>query len=311
MMKKLLVLSVYEDLSLQRRINLEFFMKGMQNRGNEITWRVLEMYHDTKKRITQMNSVMIPDGLWQKEAGLNYLYRSLVDTYSTFDFDYIAWVDADVSFTNPYWVEETISALSKHKVVQMFSWAQNIKISENFWTIGEPRPGYYFQYSEMKNIIGGIKFKDKNDNLSPTVDAHPGFAWAVTREVWEATNGLLDWNIMSGGDFVMAAAYLGKLTEIMEQMDFSIGYVNACSDWEAKAANVVDGNIGFVPGLVHHYWHGPANRNYHTPVDMFQKYKFDPTTDIRKNNDGFYYFTGHNIPLEEAVSVYVTYRNKI
>jgi hypothetical protein len=79
------------------------------------------------------------------------------------DWQYMAWVDADITFLRPDWVQETIQQLQHHAVVQMFEYAVDL-----------PQDGYYY---------------------TKTMSFHPGFAWACRREAWEKLGGLLDINI--------------------------------------------------------------------------------------------------------------------
>ncbi|MGH7193828.1 MAG: hypothetical protein ACREJM_09885, partial [Candidatus Saccharimonadales bacterium] len=53
--------------------------------------------------------------LWHKENLLNLAIQSLPP-----DWQYVAWVDADVTFARPDWVIETIEQLQHFAVVQMF-----------------------------------------------------------------------------------------------------------------------------------------------------------------------------------------------
>lgn len=52
------------------------------------------------------------DELWHKENLINLTIQRLPT-----DWEYVAWVDADVMFTNPKWVDETIHQLQHYMVV--------------------------------------------------------------------------------------------------------------------------------------------------------------------------------------------------
>jgi hypothetical protein len=60
----------------------------------------------------------VRDELWLKESMINAAVARLPD-----DWQYVAWVDADVTFLRPDWVQETIQQLQHHAVVQMFEYA--------------------------------------------------------------------------------------------------------------------------------------------------------------------------------------------
>ncbi len=54
--------------------------------------------------------------LWLKESLLNIALKRLPQ-----DAQYVAWIDADVSFHNPDYIAQTIQKLQDHDVIQMFS----------------------------------------------------------------------------------------------------------------------------------------------------------------------------------------------
>src|SRR5574338_374892 len=61
------------------------------------------------------------DILWLKERSLNLLERILPR-----DWKYLAWIDADISFTRSDWVNETLHKLQVHPIVQMWSEAVDL-----------------------------------------------------------------------------------------------------------------------------------------------------------------------------------------
>jgi hypothetical protein len=63
----------------------------------------------------------VRDELWLKESMINAAVARLPD-----DWQYVAWVDADITFLRPDWVQETIQQLQHHAVVQMFEYAQDL-----------------------------------------------------------------------------------------------------------------------------------------------------------------------------------------
>src|SRR6185295_44923 len=59
--------------------------------------------------------------LWYKEALINLAVSRL-----PVDWEYVAWIDADIAFARPDWVQETLHQLQHHHVVQMFSHAVDL-----------------------------------------------------------------------------------------------------------------------------------------------------------------------------------------
>ncbi|QDV31885.1 hypothetical protein Spb1_38310 [Planctopirus ephydatiae] len=117
--------------------------------------------------------------LWQKERLLNLAIEAVSDEY-----DDIAWIDADVLFTDPRWRERTEEALSRSPVVQVFD---HVALLDAHGEVHEIRPGVVAKLSKTHDP--SVRF------------AHPGFARAARREALPA--GLFDQNFVGGGDTTM------------------------------------------------------------------------------------------------------------
>jgi hypothetical protein len=59
-----------------------------------------------------------PHQMWHKENLLNILMRRLPE-----DWEYVAWIDADIVFQRPDWAVETVHLLQHYKIIQLFSHA--------------------------------------------------------------------------------------------------------------------------------------------------------------------------------------------
>ena len=64
------------------------------------------------------------DEIWVKENGLNLAIQRLARSFP--DWKYVAWIDADVEFTRPDWIEKTINELQVNKFVQLFQTAVDL-----------------------------------------------------------------------------------------------------------------------------------------------------------------------------------------
>lgn len=127
--------------------------------------------------------------LWHKEKGINLGIQHLLKIVP--DAQYIAWIDADVRFTNVHWVRDTIKALEHYDVVQLFSYTMGL------------RPDYV----NLSGIGGGVfynfcnKIFPKPDERRGTYGegialGHPGLAWASTAQALNKLGGLMDFCIM-------------------------------------------------------------------------------------------------------------------
>lgn len=171
--------------------------------------------------------------MWQKEAALNLAEKMVPESYSN-----IAWIDADVWFDRPDWANATEKSLRKNDVVQMF---RNAQLTD--------RDGSIF----MKRESVGLSC------LTQKWDTHPGFAWAMRRELWRKGNGLYPLAITGGADTLMSLTFWGR--EPWEGVWILQGSNRLLYHQWAK--NYEGVSVGAVPMDCYHEWHGEfKNRGY-------------------------------------------------
>jgi hypothetical protein len=115
---------------------------------------------------------------------------------------------------------------------------------------------------------------------------------------------------MGSGDHHMALGLAG-------QADASIplgahpSYIRAVKQWEARALTHINRKIGFVRGTIEHAFHGrKADRKYVPRWDMFLKFGFDPSADLKRNTFGVLEFAGNKPTLERAFDRYMREREE-
>ncbi len=110
--------------------------------------------------------------LWHKENALNEIVARLPH-----DWQYVAWIDADLQFQRPDWLLETAQQLQNYRIVQMFQSAVDLgPTGEALHT----HNGFVYSY-----LMGRSQGKGYSH-------WHPGYAWACRREAWDAMGGLVD-----------------------------------------------------------------------------------------------------------------------
>ena len=70
-----------------------------------------------------------PHALWYKENLINIAIGRLPS-----DWEYVAWLDADIQFLRPDWVTQTIAELQRRAFVQLFS--HMVDLGPNFEVLG-------------------------------------------------------------------------------------------------------------------------------------------------------------------------------
>ena len=149
----------------------------------------------------------------------------------------LVFLDADIIFGSPSWLDDTSKLLDTHDVVQPFSNA--VWMDSTYKTATQERLS--------------VAFMDKNKTFDSKL--HPGFAWAFRRS-WFREIGFYDFGITGSGDTLSAAAWLG--------VGFPKGYLKpAFQSSYAAYCKKPRPRMTYLPGKVYHLWHGThANRKY-------------------------------------------------
>ncbi|HEX3727768.1 MAG TPA: hypothetical protein VHV08_16060 [Pirellulales bacterium] len=239
--------------------------------------------------------------LWLKENALNLLVHRLPP-----DWRYMAWIDADLTFSRPDWANETVQQLQHHAVLQL--WSEAFDLSPTYEALTRfrsfmwchrndvPKPAVASGYYQRSARAGGYYW-------------HPGFAWAMRREAFDALGGLLDWAILGGGDLFMAMALAGRLRKLPQ----SLGPRGRkwLELWFDRAAQQVRRDVGYVDGAVLHHWHGhKQNRGYRDRGQILIDASFDPERDLRRDWQGLWQLNESNAALRDGIRAYFRSRNE-
>ncbi|MEM9756283.1 MAG: hypothetical protein AAF914_09825 [Pseudomonadota bacterium] len=216
-----------------------------------------------------------PDHLmWQKERLLNIAIAALPP-----DVDRVAWIDADLIFRASDWVHRADALLDRYPVVQLFdrivmldAAGQPVAARRSF---GATRGAFY---------------------------GAPGGAWAAQRRVVSA--GLLDFDILGGGDYLAALAWCQRWKP-NHLSSYPKPMIRAFLAWAKSQQPLVGGQVGCVPGDVFHLYHGKVeNRRYQTRSEILMAADFDPHIDIAKDSAGIWRWASDKPALRVEVKRY-------
>lgn len=214
--------------------------------------------------------------LWQKERALNVLIEQLPAEY-----DKVAWVDADLLFDNPHWVEDTCRQLEHTPVCQCFAWATWLNQAgvPDYWWATSSRMLY--RPSAPVACKGGTRFEFRI--------GHPGFAWAARRETIDAIGGLYDRHVLGSGDSIMTLAFMQDIESHPYFERFSGPFRRACKEWCKRASPIVSRRVGYVPGVIRHLWHGAReDRHYDDRLIRLALANYLPERDIMAGPNGLW-----------------------
>jgi hypothetical protein len=241
------------------------------------------------------------DVIWHKENLINIALKWLPS-----DWKYAAWVDADISFVRPDWIDQTLEQLKHNTFVQMFSHV--IDLGPAF----EPLRTYEgFAYRHLQSSVPGanqtghgVEYPTPKKKIGQT-----GYAWAARRDALEAVGGLIDWSILGANDYYMALALVGEVDPQGTRMPES-NYARMFMEWQNRC--VGHGcTIGYLNNSLLHYWHGNRrDRGYDTRWQILANHAFDPATDLHRNIQGVLEVADTKPGLREAIRTYFMTRNE-
>lgn len=275
--------------------------------------------------------------MWVKERLINPAIARLPSQVTK-----VAWLDADILFTNPTWAQETAALLDEWPLVQPQE------------RVGRMAQGQLtFAGRSRRSFACQLQRRPESAHLSAAAHGQPGIAWAARRDLIER-HGLYDAAIIDGGDELfahaagcglnsgcvrgIACAYVRRrpfLVDKVRNRFLRIPWPCWLSDWylarrqtpPAAAADEpfyahylrwarplaadVRGRIGCVPGMALHLWHGaPVNRQYGSRNAILKRHHFDPATDLRSNEAGLWEWASAKPDLHREVQAYFTSRRE-
>ena len=234
------------------------------------------------------------DILWHKENLLNYTAERLPPNAK-----YIAWIDSDLEFQNKHWAEETIEALQIYNVVQ--PWRQAIDMGPKGECMQMHQSFCYLWHKY------GQSYKHPNKDYHYY---HPGYAWAFRREVWSRIGGMMDFGIVGAGDHHMAMCFIGRGKHSVPKKAHKC-YIQRVLAFESLCEKYIEHNIGYVEGIVHHFWHGKKkDRRYQDRWSVILDNDFNPDTDISYDINRILQLNGNKPRLRDDLRNYFNARNE-
>jgi hypothetical protein len=236
--------------------------------------------------------------LFHKEALLNKVVAELPSQYK-----YIFWVDADVLFTNKWWLPQGVEALQHAAVIQPFEWCVHLDKHKLVPSFNVDQVKVYSNDVEHRNKKVWRSFAANFDtnmvlslNENYDLHGHVGFAWGARREVLEQCP-LYEKALIGGADHILAHAVAGQIPHPCIQK----GYADNLDDtleWSRRfyqAARLVmvqqdlRSPLSFVEGDLYHIWHGDiGDRKYLKRIQDFTS----AVPGMEKDKAGFYKATG-------------------
>lgn len=302
------VTAIFNPVRFNSRWRLYLRFKEFIERSPNAKLVTVEIaFGDREFTITESNNpfhvqLRTNDELWHKERAINIAISRL-----PLDWRYVAWIDGDVAFFRPDWANETLHQLQRYSVVQMFNEAIDLNANYNPLMRHKGFAACHVQGAPTGKSVAGLY---EAVILPQGVRAwHPGFAWAMTKDAYNALGGLFDVGVLGAGDNHMAKAFIGQADNSMHK-DISNEYRKSVLSWQDKALQLKK-NLGFVDGSLIHFWHGTkASRKYWDRWRILVDTKFDPNNHLETDWQGLYRIAPQQIKLRDLIRQYFHERDE-
>jgi hypothetical protein len=250
--------------------------------------------------------------LWIKEALQKIGVRHLPA-----DWQYLALIDADITFTRPDWASETVHMLQHNQVGQ--NWSHSVDLGPN----GEVLPNEWgndadrsfaaaWAAGDVDMPTGAYGRGTSRALLKSKVKdwrQHYGYAWAFRRAAWDGIGGLPDWLVTGSADYHAALAFAGK--QDRSEAYISPGATRRLAEFWQRCDAHVRQDIGVVPGTILHGFHGAKkNRVYLSRRDILIESQFDPDRDLTYDWQGIPSLAGDNRLLRDGLRRLMVVRNE-
>lgn len=252
-----------------RRANYETFAFSMRNSGIPILTVECAFGDDEFDLPEALDVVHIRSAsvLWQKERLLNLAASWLPD-----DCTAIAWVDADVLFQNKDWAVETMVALEKNAIVQLFEECVRLDQGNVIGAKVDRVRSFGSICPQHPELISCGNFEKHG---------HTGYAWAMRREIFRDV-GLYEYAVCGTGDHMMAhAVYNDHGFCIHQSFKGEREQMAHFREWSQRFHKAAGERFTAISGTILHMWHGSdANRQYLQRMYAVTDLGFNPYDDI-------------------------------
>ena len=238
--------------------------------------------------------------IWHKERLLNIAIKRLRRDRPA--AEHVAWIDCDVTFADPQWVEHALDALRVYQIIQPFSVAVNLNHHEEYM--------WHCEGAFKAFLVGRGFHQEPPLPVSYTFKGHPGLAWCARMSTLEKLGGLFDTCIAGSGDLVMGNALKGDYAAALPE-GVCPSFASEMEAWQAKSDVIVRGNIGYSRGTILHHWHGHSEeRGYEKRWSILTFHQFNSATDLVTEESGLQRWAGNKPRLEQDILMSLSSRNE-
>jgi len=273
------LIAFYNPARFKRILTNALYVINMLNEKKIPVFIIECVFHKNKQQIPNATLVVKSNSyMFYKEQLLNKLETIVPEKYTK-----LVFLDADVIFDTPDWVDQISTSLEKYDVIQPFS--------QSCWLTPDNTRIYSKKNSYAHAIIRKMPI-----NKATVHDYHPGFAWAMKRDIFRKIGGFFPRSIIGGGDVTFVLnLFPFKLSDdffyyIVDQ-NFGKFIIEAWREYNANF-KTVNPRLGYLSNRAFHLFHGvKEHRQYVSRYqDIYNVLKGTWNDEINVNSDGLFEF---------------------
>lgn len=241
-----------------KRILMNYlYVKNIYQRQGLPIFTIELVYEGRNPEVPDACHVSTKSFMFHKEN----LYR-ILETKIPCQYTKLAFLDADVYFTDKMWYEKTSKLLNTFDIVQPFERAHWLDLT------------YKKTLLTRKSVVC-------NEKKMWDFAYHPGFAWCMTRKYYKQV-GFFDYAISGSGDTLSSAAWLQKVfPEKFQSLPSPLKqtYAGFCAKPIPKITYLKDVDL-------YHLYHGSRENRQYADRHKMLNIKGDIHEYIEKNQEG-------------------------
>lgn len=262
--------------------------------------------------------------LWNKEQCIN-----IGAQHFPAGWKYGGYVDGEFHMNRHDWALEAVHMLQHHSFVQLMSTYCDMTGETATSYLGHRpflmRASFAWNYLHQEAFLQARKTGQPDSNYyMPLVKSTvfpfgyapgaTGGGWAWRRDAFDMVGGMLDVCILGSADYHMAFGLVQANNTAAELKRCTAPYVEAVLQWQARAvklSNNTEGRspVGCVDNFGVHHFHGfKRERKFGERWNILLKHDFNPRTDLTRDNQGLWRWTGNKPALRDDIIRYMTER---
>ena len=219
------------------------------------------------------------DVLWQKERLMNVALGRIPSEARK-----LVFIDCDVVFESPDWVERMSDRLDGVPLVQPFSHLNRMPPG---WVVSEGRDAATEVLRTPSSLLDdGMSLSACFGTPAEQLKCSTGSAWGVRRDCLDA-HGFYDACVIGGGDSAFVRAAYGRFDDAMRLQHMNAPRRDHYLAWARPFHDAVRAETASIDGHLLHLWHGrPEDRRYRNRNEGLEPFEFNPYVDVAVEADG-------------------------